>query len=739
MSCADDHWKDSASDPVPVIVTHLRDGEDVIRCAAARALGALGDQRSAPALVDALLDEDPDVRADAMAALVACARASDADTIRRSLMGDPVREVKVSAIQALCRLDDRASLPLLQALAKDRCDSDVAWDEADGPWDDWLDVQLAAIEALGDMAAAEAVEDLLDARADEFGQDLDLAVFAALAKMPGAGIETLVGLVRRGAPRECVRSAAALSKAAPELLAPLVEDLAQDPDPDVRGLAVLALDADSPHVTRLTLEDPDPSIRCAALAAFGAKRHDLLEPALHDDSEDLRACALETIADERVSVDVDDFADNVAAWMQTGGGRLAVACIHVLQGIGGSEFQTEFQGVAENADRPEDVRLAAIRALGLEPTEDGLTTLTVCAKDPSRQIRLAALSALTAIAREGADRLSAQARDVLIDAMLGRLVGPQSVPSRSDDEPQTDVGVSKVEEAASGKIAISPDGEIVPAAEPASPAEAGQDADDSQPDGAFPTSTLEAIQAPAGVLSEAGEEPLSQDDLDRLVEGRPKVRRKRVAVDGPDDYAEDLRIVAIRAAAECPGTEIDAALADIADMAAPMVSLAALDAAALRSRHIDIAETLTVKLVERIGDPDPLIRGAAATALGNGSQSERECLLPLLDDEDSVVRATAVAALATMRPGAVIDRLDDPASIVRRAAMDHIVRSGGEAELERGIWSCLRANRTDCLAQACRHSARAREMLASALASQDMTRPQTQGALEALSSPASMG
>jgi HEAT repeat protein len=41
----------------------LLEGVDVHRCAAARALGQIGDPQSADALQKALLDEDPDVRA----------------------------------------------------------------------------------------------------------------------------------------------------------------------------------------------------------------------------------------------------------------------------------------------------------------------------------------------------------------------------------------------------------------------------------------------------------------------------------------------------------------------------------------------------------------------------------------------------------------------------------------------------------------------------------------------------
>ena len=69
------------------IAPYLAAPEDVIRCAAARALGALGGEDAAEPLIEALMDPDPDLRADAMAPLVRCARPEDAAVIRRSLEG----------------------------------------------------------------------------------------------------------------------------------------------------------------------------------------------------------------------------------------------------------------------------------------------------------------------------------------------------------------------------------------------------------------------------------------------------------------------------------------------------------------------------------------------------------------------------------------------------------------------------------------------------------------------------
>ena len=205
----------------------------MIRCAAARALGAWGGESAAAPLADVLMDPDPDLRADAMAALARCARPEDAPAIRRSLAGDPVGEGKVAAIRALARLKDGGSVPLLRALARSRCESEVAWEEPGSGWDDWLDVQVAAIEALGAIGAEEADDDLVHARDDEMDQDLDHAVFAALARIPGRGASALRGFLKHADARVRERALDALASAGREALTPFHETLVRVVSPDV--------------------------------------------------------------------------------------------------------------------------------------------------------------------------------------------------------------------------------------------------------------------------------------------------------------------------------------------------------------------------------------------------------------------------------------------------------------------------------------------------------------------------
>ncbi|MEE8453273.1 MAG: HEAT repeat domain-containing protein, partial [Limibaculum sp.] len=300
-------------DAAAVIARHLQSEDEVTRCLAAKAMGIIGGNIggntggdvAADALVAALMDTDPDVRADAMEALVTCARPRDAAQLRRSLIGDPVQEVKVAALRALAGLGDRDSIALIRRLALDRAEDTVSWEDTAGMWDDWLEVQIAAVEALGELDAAGAVEDLLAARSDEFGQELDHVVFSALSRIGDGGIAALTGLLGDDDDRVRARALTALSQTRPEILAPLIERFVADANPEVRSLAVACAAPESAHAERLALHDPDAAVRLRALSAFGGQRPDIATAALADPDEAVRAAALEQVV-SRPDLPADD-------------------------------------------------------------------------------------------------------------------------------------------------------------------------------------------------------------------------------------------------------------------------------------------------------------------------------------------------------------------------------------------------------------------------------------------------
>ncbi len=707
-------------DPAQTIAPHLAAPDDVIRCAAARALGGWGGAGAAAPLADVLMDPDPDLRADAMAGLARCARPEDAPTIRRSLAGDPVGEVKVAAIQALARLKDGGSVPLLRALALGRCEAEVAWEEPGSGWDDWLDVQMAAVEALGAIGAEEAVDDLVHARDDEMGQDLDHVVFTALARMPGRGVPALRGFFQHGDARVRERALDALAGAGREALTPLREALVRDPGPGVRRLAIDCFDEDDEALAALALNDLDAGVRCAALARAAPARPDVGRSALRDPDESVRAAALEARGSEPAGDDEPDLVANVEAWLRTAGVSLATVCAAVLPTLAGARSLNVLDEAAHDSERAPGVRIAALRSLGRIGTEESVAVLRRAAVDRSRQVRLAALTSLVEITRRAPADVGDGARAVLMEAVRGSLAPalPAEEAGTGDATPPAPVAAVQDE---SGQGAPAPDDEPSPAPTPSAADDGASDAASTAP--AYPRSTLEAIggRPVAAARSEAASSP--SDDGAGSPERRQRARHGRVAVDGPDDFSQDLRLTALRLAAACKGGALDDALAETAASTTPALRAAAFEAIARRAAAMPLSPNLTELAVVALKDGDPTLRAAAARALAARSDAASH-LAPLLDDPDDSVRAVALKAVAAADPEEALRGFGDPSAIVRGVALDAAAGRGQDHLVEQAIRALVEGGFTDTLHQACRRHPVARQALLGMLREADSLPPQ---------------
>ena len=708
------------TDPASVISPYLRAPEEPIRCAAARALGALGDESAAPALAEALLDPDPDVRADVMAALVGCARPQDAPTIRRSLQGDPVGEVKTAAVRTLGRLRDEASTELLRALARDRCEPEVAWEE--GSWDDWLDVQVAAITALGDTGAESAVDDLVRARADEDGQDLDHVVFAALAKMPGRGIAALLDFLGDGDPRVRQRALTALSRAGREPLARSRDRLAGDPSPAVRRLAVDCLDAGDPALPVLALRDPDASVRAAALARVAGGHAEIVRSALADSDAEVRATAVEALA-PHVSPDGEPaLAARLTVWLGEADARLAAACASALPRLMGADGVSALRDTAVDGERSPEVRIAALRSLGKIGTREAVDSLRTAAADPVRQIRLAALAAAADVTRGASGEGRGHARALLIDAVCGNL---RPAPSARGDKGDEAPGHAASGPGGSGPIAITPEGGIVAGDAPApgvSVAVAGVGSE-GRP---YPRSTLEAIQSTG-----LGTAAPSQDPQASSPAGGRR-RSRRVPVEGADDVEADIRMAAVRLAAACEGDDVDESLAAAAESTASELRAACFEAIAQRADSMPLSPVLQAVLIRSLECEDARVRCAAARGLSGAGGDAAARLVPLLDDADASVRAAALTAVAAIHPARVLAGFRDASPLVRRAAVDAVIAAEENHSLEDGLRVLVDGGRADSLMDACARHNEVTRRLIGMLSASEISRPGLRTILEAL-------
>ncbi len=691
-----------------------------MRCAAARALGALADEQAAPALVAALLDPDPDVRADVMGALVRCARPEDATALRRSLRGDPVVEVKTAAVRALGRLKDEGSTVLLRALARDRCDADMAWEE--GSWDDWLDVQVAAITALGDMGAEAAVDDLIRARSDEAGQDLDPVVFNALAKMAGRGVAAVLDFLKYGDARVRQRALAALSRAGRERLTPLRRRLVVDPSPGVRRLAVDCLDAGDPALPALALEDPDPSVRAAAVARAAPAHPELVRRSLADPEPEPRAAALEALAACPVPGGEPALAAKLEAWLRDGDAGLGAACAALLPTVMGAGAVSLLREAAADEERPSGVRIAALKSLGEIGAIEAVVSLRAAVVEPARQIRLAALAGAAALTRAAPAEVRGRARELLIDAVRGRL--RPGDPARDTDTGDDVPGDKAPGPGGSGPIAITPEGRIVSGGAPeASATVSGADAGG----GPYPRSTLEALRA-TGLRTAA-----PSDEVPSSPPPGGRARSRRVPVEGVDDIGADIRMAAVRLAADCPGDDIDGLLGEAAESTASDLRAVVFETIAQRARAMPLSPVLEAVLVRFLECEDPRVRCAAARGLTKaaGGDAARR-LIPLLDDGDALVRAAAVTAVAAVHPDKVMQRLSDPSRMVRQAAADAIVAAGDSGAIHDGLRTLVNGGWSDSLADTLRRHPDARPVLLGMVAAGNTSGQALQAILEAL-------
>ena len=700
----------SGTDPARTIIPLLRVPQDTVRCAAARALAALGVESAAGALAGVLMDPDPDLRADAMAALAACARPEDAPAIRRSLAGDPVAEVKSAAIRALARLGDMSSVPLLRALALDRCEAQVAWEDPGGGWDDWLDVQVQAIEALGAMGVEAAVDDLLEARGDEMGQDLDHVVFTALSRMPVRGTRTLHGFLEHADAHVRERALDALAAAGREAVTPLRESLVRDPSPRVRRLAIGCFDEDDETLAALARNDPAASVRTAAIARTAPGRPEIGLSALRDPDENVRAVALETLAGRPGCANEPDLATNVEAWVRTAGTSLATVCAAVLPGLAGTRSCAALGDAALDGERHMEVRIAALRSLGGVGSQESVDVLRRAATDRSRQVRLAALAALADLSRDAPGGIADQALTVLVEAARGSLE-PEAVVN-------TDAGI------ASPPAAPEPEQRDPRTAGPGTgtdPPRLRPDPDDGAAGAAstgqaYPRSTLEAIGASPipQRRSEAGSP--APDDAARSTGRAPQPGR--AAVEGPEDVGRDLRLTALRLAGGCAGEGIEEALVEAAVSDAQPLRTAALEAIARRAAVTPLAPGLTGICVLALTDGDAPVRAAAARALASRSDAA-DHLAPLLDDADDSVRATAVKAVAAADRGQAARGFRDPSAMVRNAALEAVAGSGRDRLFGDAIRAIVEGGFTDTLDRACRLHPGARQILLATLRDAD--------------------
>ncbi|HGG05672.1 MAG TPA: hypothetical protein ENK28_09465, partial [Aliiroseovarius sp.] len=336
----------------------LSDGIDVHRCAAARALGVLRTQAATEKLVASLLDEDPDVRVDAATALATINDPATAEKLMDNLIGDPESDVKKAAISALVAMRHKPVVPLLKALVTSRAEDKIAWDEDEffsSGWDNWDDIQIAAIKGLAEFGAHEAVPDILDALSDEEGQDVSETAYLALARMGPGGAAALETIYDSGSARDHRRIARAVGQSDNPDLEGLRQKLLTHASDDLRALGLENFASDDKQLAAL-FADASAKVRARVVRHAGADNLDLLADMITDPSPDVRVEVFKQIAAHPENFRDKDHIDAVKSTLK-GDPMAAKYAALALFALKGPKVAKGFTHVLGNAEIPRDFRI----------------------------------------------------------------------------------------------------------------------------------------------------------------------------------------------------------------------------------------------------------------------------------------------------------------------------------------------------------------------------------------------
>ena len=648
----------------------LRQGVDVHRCLAAQALGRIGHPGAVETLIEALLDEDEDVRADAAWALSRLADPRAGRQLMENFLGDPCGDVKLGAIEGLVRLHCPEVIPWLRRLLKGR-DEEIAWDEDafyDGGWDDWLDIQVKAVQALADMGAGAAVPEIVAMIDDERGQDMTETAFKALARLGKPGVDALIRFLEDKSERRRRRAAAVLAGVSGEAAEDAVARALRDPSMGVRLAAARPLAARNPADERLVplFRDDQPEVRAEAVRLCGRHHPRCVDALLDDEADQVVQAALGVLAEAPDLLPADAVVERLRSRLRGSAAETAAAAAVAFAAVAPAASLDDLVEHLGDAARPVDARMGALRGLAAVGGEQAARALVEVLGDEQRQIRLEAMVALAGMAESDREWPNFPGA-ALLAALRGELV------------PEPEAGHPG--EAAHASKGRREDG---PAATETKPVQDGGGEGTREP--AFPTSTLQSIvgdDSPAAKILEQRDEgvELTQEDMERLALAQRIPRKRRLPVAPRVAPHQDVRRFAARVLGDVARDDVALELARALKDHDREVRLAAADSLArIGERMKEFPRQAAEALVGALADAARDMRLSAVRALGAaGGAGTADRLIGLLGDEDSFVRTGAIGALSRLgKAGPEIEVLladRDPG--VRLAAAGAVAGAGG--------------------------------------------------------------
>lgn len=657
----------------------LDDGSEPERCLAVQALGQMGGAEAADLLIAALRDCDPDVRGDAAVALGRLKDIRAVVPLKDNLLEDPCGDIKVLYLEALDALGAEDCTDIFCALATGRgAAHNVAWDDDVADWDDWLDVQRAAIVALGAGKGAQiqsnAVAAILSALNDPDGQDLWALACPSLARLGAPGNAALDSLASEATALNRKRIATALAHS-DDRQGLVLDRLLKDKDAGVRIAAIgsaIALGKDD--VLLDGMDDRAAEVRVAVLTAMKRSDGKVLAKGLNDIDAAVRLAACETVIRFGKRCPGLGLTARIERGLRTASEPLLAAMVGAAIVAEPKDVLPLIEEIANHRATAAKVRCACLRGLGELKSRDAIDLLSQAVCDERQDIRLEAIVALSKMARS--DRPAAdRAIDLLASAISGNLVqAPHGWQPEEDNVVQfvPKKGAQAAGDDGDAKIKLDRDGNIV---DP--PAEAPDGDVETELAETTPTSTLEAIVSFQPSAAET-EIEISDDDLEFLeLTGSRHKRRRLDPQASPPAHVDVRRLAACLAGETECGDLVPALVSVLGERDRQLSDTALVSLERLGKAGIDLSEA-EHDLAALANASDVGLRCRAVSALSHVATLSATGLIEnAVADGEGSVRAAGLHAAANL-PNVQVDPFEyrrDPDRNVRLAAAAIAARS----------------------------------------------------------------
>jgi HEAT repeat protein len=670
---------------VDVLCKLLETGDEADRCYATRTLGVLGDDSVVDTLIKRLRDEDIDVCVDAAEALGTIGSASAVPALIESLENDTSGEICSSVAASLSRIGGDEAVDALIKVATERPE-ELAWD---GDWDTWWDVQLEAVKGLGRSGQERAVATLLHIIDNEEYQDIETNVLAALATIPGTGIEALIDRLQNQEFRvqRRRRAANALGKAdSPEAVRVLGRIL-QDDEPEIRAAAALALGEQGAErylrALILLLRDPDEEVRESAIKAAtriaeesadaAALKQELL-PMLSDPSSQVRTTLFTTLIPLVASTPLsEESLELVTANLDDQDFNTAAAACTLLGRNGNPDTIPQLLRTLDDRSKYSMVRREAALSLGKIGHYDAavVESLTRAVGDKDQAVRMSALTALMELEASGTT-IEEQELDPPLQTVIAAVKGEVEIQAEGQAEEAETASGEESETESDPQAQSTTDGNVVqfdPHAEqrkdstesvaepllplPDQPARIVQDGEVKPAMSTLDAITMDNVDALLNP-DQADAEPELDEETEaylEVVEDNKEIMR-RMRSNRKIKVEQDIRRLGARILGTSTRTEaIETLIMAMSDDDPDLRSeaAAAIGEIALKNREIPELMNAVGSLITQLGLGDLDQRLASARTLGYlGNRSAIAPLTEAVHDKEATVRIHAVEALALL-------------------------------------------------------------------------------------------